>query len=141
MILHEVAQYIKTKSTGFVRGTNLFCGFMPDSPATCSALYVYAGSPSEHVMGSTALAYETPRLQVVCRSSASVTAYRNAYTIYKYLDAVGSTGSPTLKPSTSATGCVYHKIDALQSPFMMGRDSNGYFLYGCNYEIWKDLST
>jgi len=138
MLLQEIVEYIRTQSTGFVRGTNLFRGFWHDVPDTATLVREYGGRPPQHTFGSTTPEWEAPRIQVLCRSKSYDTARDNAETIYRLLDNVSN---QTLTPSTSATGTRYLKIDAQQSPFSLGRDDNDRAIIGCNYEVWKELST
>jgi len=45
-LIDDVAAYLATKSVGTV-GTDLFKGFLPDTPANCVAIFEYAGFPPE----------------------------------------------------------------------------------------------
>jgi len=137
MLLPEVARYLHDNSIGTI-GTNIFKAFVPDSPHTCITVYSYPGSAPSNVFGSSNAAWEQPRFQIVCRSSEYSTADKKARDVWNLLNNVTNI---TLKPSTAATGCLYLRIEPLQSPFDLGDDDNGRSRIVCNYEAMKGVST
>lgn len=138
MLLDDVATYIDTNSTALSVGAtgNLLKAQLLDSiPAdTCVALYEQSGTVTSQSFstGSTgaAVEFENPNLQVISRSTSYTTARTNAQTIFTLLDGLSAT-LPT------ATGTNYLSIDALQSPFSIGKDRNERWLVSVNFAIRK----
>lgn len=141
MLLDDVATYLDAQSTALAlrKGTagNLAKAQSLDSaalPNTCVVLYETAGSAGAHTWstGGSSVAYESPRLQVISRSTSYVTARTNAQTVYTTLDQF-SGYLPT------STGTRYLSIDAIQAPYAYGRDDNDRFLVTTNYAIRKEV--
>lgn len=137
MILKELGKYLQDNSLGTL-GTNLFLGHMPATPATCACLYENSGMAPQWTFGSTTPQWESPTVQVICRSTDYVTARNKADDIWRYLVNVAN---QTLLPAAGATGAYYLRVDALQSPFSVGPDENGNVVLSCNYLVRKRLST
>lgn len=137
MLLDDVATYIDTNSTALALGAtgNLLKAQLLDSiPAdTCVALYEQSGTVTSQTFSTgsgAAVDFENPNLQVISRSTSYVTARTNAQTIFTLLDGLSAT-LPT------ATGTRYLSIDALQSPFSIGKDRNERWLVSVNFAIRK----
>jgi hypothetical protein len=136
MLLDEIAKYLADNSIGTV-GTNIFKGHLPATPNTATSIFEEPGSGPSFTFGL-APAYETPHLQIVCRSSEYKAARVKAETIYRLLDGVAGV---TLKPAATDTGALYLRIEPLQVPFGLGNDENARALVSCNYRVMKELST
>lgn len=65
--LEAVGDYVQAQGQGTL-GTNLFLGRMPDTPDVCVGLYEYGGGLPEMTFGSSGIAIDRPRLQVMCRA-------------------------------------------------------------------------
>lgn len=139
MILDEIGTYLQTQGLGTLN-TDLFLGFMPDSPDACTALYETVGeapslafhtNPGEIVL-------EYPHFQVAVRSAKrdnSATFYTDARTkaqnIWKKLQGLGN---------VTLSGASYKYIHALQSPCFRNRDENQRVIFAANYRAAKRLS-
>lgn len=130
--LDDVATFVASAASLTI-GTTLFKGTMPATPETCTAIYEYSGLPPDHVFGSTAIACEYPRLQIVCRGPKDdyQTPRATAETIYRALAAARN---------QTLTSTRYQHLSPLQSPFLMGRDANARILVGFNVDCAKELS-
>jgi hypothetical protein len=134
MLLDELALYLQTQGLGTV-GTTIFKGTLPDQPDACTAVFEYAGLPSEKTFSPTpgAAVEEKPRVQIVCRGIKQdyQTPRTQADAIWKALDGLGNV-------TMSGTGYLW--IEALQSPFLMRRDENERVYIAVNYQVMKRLS-
>ncbi len=134
MILDDLADYLSSGGLG-TEGTDLFAGYMPETPDACLVLYETGGQAPVHAMNPLAgqAVVEMPRVQVVCRSTAYdyATARTKAHSAFKLLDGL---------PARTSNGTDYLWGTALQSPFTLGRDDAGRVSIACNYEVVKRLS-
>jgi hypothetical protein len=140
MILDDLVTYLDAQSTALSllsgTGGNLSKAFMPDAspaPNTMVTLYETGGRAPVHVFTTSTQTrlHEQPTVQVLSRSSSYQTARNNAETVFGILDGIANTLLPT------ATGIRYVSIEAIQSPFSIGRDANDRHLVSCNYQIMK----
>ncbi len=133
MLLAEMADYLSTNGIG-TQGTDLFYGFMPDTPNTAVALYETGGLSAAHGMApSPGLAKaERPRLQVVARSTDYDVARLKIDAVWKLLDGLGD---------VVISGTRYLGVYAVSSPYPMGRDAEGRAFLTCNFDVTKSLST
>lgn len=131
MLLAELGAYLATEGVGTV-GTTIFYGGLPDSPDNCLALLEYGGRAPEHDLGTTALRHEYPRVQVLTRNTVYLTGIKKAQDVTHAFTAVRNT-------TLSDVG--YKGIDPVQSPFSLGQDNNGRWVFACNYEVCKTLSS
>ena len=131
MLLDEIGTFLQTNSIGTL-GTDLFEGFMPDTPDACVAILEYPGSPGEYTFGgATGAILEKPRIQVMVRNTSFPAAQTKMAAIYALLDAV---------TRQTLSGTQYHRIQALQPHFGMPRDINLRYIRACNFEATKDVS-
>ncbi len=132
MLLNDTFTYLKANSTR-LSSTNLTLGFMPESPNTVTTLYESAGLFPLHFFSTSTgtREYEQPALQSISRSTSYQTARTVAEDVFTILDNVAGTNLPT------ATGPLYVRIDAVQSPFQIDRDDNDRFRVGVNFNIIK----
>ena len=140
MLLDDVTTYLDAQSTALKKlaGTtgNLSKAFMGDAaptPDTIVTLYETGGTDPIHVFttGGQTRWYEQPTLQALSRSTSYQTARDNAEVVFTKLDGLANTLLPT------ATGVFYLSIDAIQSPFSIGRDANNRHLVSVNFSIVK----
>ena len=133
MILDDVAKYLSTTVTALTLGTNLTKGFMPDSPDTVVTVFETGGYRPTHFLttGVQTRAYENPGIMVHARSTDQVTARNLAESVFTKLDGLNNRGLPT------TTGKHYVSIDAVQSPFSIGRDKNDRFVFSVNFDVTK----
>lgn len=135
MLLDDLAIFIASASTSYVVGTNVFKGYMPETPNTAITVYENPGLAPEWALGGSAPIRERPRIQVIVRSTSYQTARSHAETVHKKLDrgAINST-------SVSSSGPRYLRIAAAQQPFPLARDANERIRIACNYDIEKERS-
>lgn len=126
MLLDDIGSYLATNGAGTV-GTDIFQGTLPPAPATCVAIYEYAGIGASRTSGS--VVSENPRIQVVARDAGYSAARTKAETIKNILDAIGNVTIGTTR---------YLWIEALAPPFLMRRDEAGNVLIACNYQVMKE---
>ena len=121
----HIAEYLEDQSVGTV-GTDIFVGFMPDTPDTCIGVYEYAGMPPDVV----AEEYELAGIQVKVRADAQEDAYDLAYDCLKALHMV---------KTTTIEGVYYYLIEALGSPNQIGRDKNARAQFTINFRAMKEI--
>lgn len=125
MLLPEIGAYLAANSIGTV-GTTIFYGQMPETPDDCVTLFEYAGEPPEDTHD--AQHYEKPGLQVLVRD----TSYSDARTKIASISALLHTLA-----NTSLTGTKYLYIRAVQSPFVLERDSSNRVVMAQNFIVTK----
>lgn len=134
MLLDEIGSYLDTEGIG-TRATDLFEGFMPDTPDACVALIETGGQASEHVLSSAvgAPAWEAPSFQVICRAGRRdySTVRTKANDVFKKLDGLVNTTLSSVR---------YFSIFAIQSPFSIARDEQERPLLVFNCAVKKDIS-
>ena len=132
MLLNDTFTYLQANTTR-LSSTNLTLGFMPESPNTVTTLYESAGLFPLHFFSTSTgtRGYEQPALQAISRSTSYQTARSVAEDVFGILDNVAGLNLPT------ATGPLYVRIDAVQSPFQIDRDDNDRFRIGVNFNIIK----
>lgn len=127
-LLDEIGAYLVSQGRGTL-GTNLFLGYLPNTPSTLIAVYEYAGrAPTQTLKATTPV--ENPRIQVVCRNASYASAKTTARSVWNDLN-VGS---------TILSGSQYLAITPLQSPFLLKRDSDERVLIAANFEAQRALS-
>ena len=141
MLLDDVVTYLDAESTALAKlsgsAGNLSKAFMGDAsptPDTMVTLYETGGSSPIHVFttGTQTRLHEQPGLQAISRSTSYVTARNNAEVVFVKLDGLANTLLPT------ATGGIHYvSIDAVQSPFSIGRDGNDRHLVSVNFLVVK----
>lgn len=133
MLLDDLADRLTTQSVA-TTGTNLFKSEMPSTPDELVTLFQTAGGPPVHAMGVGPgnAQVEQPHVQVRVRSGRPDSAHKLAQDVYHALDGLGP---------VTINGVVYHNVFALQSPFFLDQDETGRYVYGCNFEIVRNLAT
>lgn len=142
-MLDDIFTYIVAQSTAFTKwaGTsgNIGKAIMLDgtaAPDTFVSLYESQGLASAMTFststGSVSVVFERPRLQLISRSSDYATARSNAETIFVLLNGLS-------KKLPTSTGTLYLSIEAVQSPFHIGRDENDRHMVSCNFQVEKEV--
>lgn len=133
MLLDDLSDYLSSAG-GYTPGTNLFIGTAPPKPDTAVTIYETGGLGTVHAFNGSAgqAVVEQPRVQVVSRAASYPTARANAQDAFLLLDGL---------PTRSINGVSYHWAEALQSPFLMGRDEDDRVLIAFNVQIFKEMST
>ena len=134
MMLDDVATYLAAQSTRLTVGVNLTKHKMPDSPDTCTTLYETGGfSPLHYFTTSTGTTrgYEQPGLMIHSRSTDYQVARTVIEEVFTVLDGHHDAGLPT------STGTLYVSVDAAQSPFDLGPDSNDREKLSVNFNVIK----
>lgn len=130
-MVEEVGAFLAASSTRFTIGTNLYLNFLPDEPATATALFETPG-PGPLDTFSKAAAIEQPRVQLVCRSSGDNTgptiARANIDVAFTTLHSVAN---------QVLSGSTYLRIAAVQSPFLLDRDPRGRVEFAVNFEAQR----
>ena len=132
-MLTDIGAYLNDASIStqdLTLGTNLILGRLPDSPDTCVALIQTSGVAPTDTFGSSFPPLETQGLQTLVRASAYATAEALAVDVFKSLTAVDN---------QTLTSTLYLKVEALQSPFALERDTQERLIMSCNYNITKAL--
>lgn len=131
-LLLELTTYLATQGVGTV-GTNLFAGFMPDTPHACGTLYEYGGAPPDLGFSYPGIQHENSAVQMVFRGNPTDYSSPRAKseTVYRLFT--------SMKPGL-LTGTKYLQIRANQSPFLMQRDGLQRVYIVCNYICLKELS-
>lgn len=134
LLLNDMLDYLTSGSVGLTSGTNLFGGFMPETPNFAVAVYESGGLGPLYAMnaGPGTAAVERPRVQVVARSTDYRKARQAMHNVFQLLD---------MLPRRTINGTQYHWGSAVQSPFLFGRDDAERVMIACNFDIVKDLST
>ena len=132
MLLDDLASYMAAQSTQFTVGVSMTKTFMPDAPDTLTTLYETGGfSPVHYFSTGQTRDVERPSLQVIARSTSYQVARTNIEEVFTLLDGIHDRGLPT------TTGTHYQSIDAIQSPFSLGRDENERWRLAVNFTITK----
>lgn len=132
-LLGDVGTYLAANvtDTTLTLGTNLFLGRMPDSPATCVAIYETGGNAPINVFGgNTSPPIENAGLMCHTRASSYSDCQSLAVDIMKTLTKV---------INETLTSTTYYKIEANQSPFGLERDEEERMIFSCNFMVVKAL--
>ncbi len=132
-LLTDIGTYLVSSvtDTSLTAGTNLFYGRLPDDPDACVALFETGGSPPSHTLGPDAVApMENPRIQVLVRSVAYADASSLIVDIWKQLEQV---------TNDTLTSTLYQRVEAVQSPFPLERDTRERLVMVCNFAVTKTV--
>ncbi len=139
MTLDEVADYIESQGLGTVKTR----GASPSWPiyqnlwpaGSTDAIFISEGPslpPVDSMGGDVGVCeFEQVALVVQVRSSTYSVARARAQAIWGKLHKLGN---------VLLSGTRYLLVTARSSPFPMGRDDNGLWLVGCNYDVAKEVS-
>jgi hypothetical protein len=126
MLLDDLADHLSANGFGTV-----YKDYFPPTPDTVTTIYNTGGSAPVHVMGGSVV-LEQPRIKVVCRSANQLTAQQLAKGAYEVLDGMRD---------QVINGITYYWCQAVQEPFVMGRDQNARFVVACDFDVKKQRST
>jgi len=134
-VLDDIAVHLQTQSLGTI-GTNLFKGYMPDTPDVCVAIIELSGDNPIDTMAPSlgTINIDRPALQILCRagqddySAARVKAEAAYRALHNLVD-------------TTVNGIRYLNIDATRPPAPIDRDENSRWVIGFEIDVWKEVST
>jgi len=126
--LVDLATYLDTQQVSLVLGTNLFLGRMPDTPDECVVLYEYGGSAPDNTMGAGLPVLQNPAVQIAVRA----VLYASAETLINlcWITLEGIT-------DMSLSGTRYNRVTAIQSPFLLERDSQDRVIFVQNFNVTR----
>lgn len=132
-MLDDVGTYLAANTTRLTVGVNLTKSKMPHTPNTCTTLYETGGLAPLHTFttGTETRIYERPGLMVHSRSTDYQTVRETMEVVFTLLDGYHDALLPT------ATGVWYASLDAAQSPFDLGQDSNDRHKMSLNFNVIK----
>ena len=136
-LLDEIAAYLVTNTTlsmGGTTGTLAKAKMLDDQPDTVAVLYEQPGLWTAYAMSTGAAAdrvYEQPILQCLARSTSYQVARDSAQVVFDALDGLSN---------TTMSSVTYLSVEAVQSPFGIGRDKNDRELVSVNFHVKKALS-
>lgn len=127
----DVSALLSTQ--GFTAAT-IFCGDLPERPPQALCVTQTAGFGSTHAFGTVAGAGPVEKMR--CQLRARATDYSTAETImntaHVILDGMRARG---------INGRLYQWAMGASTPYYIGVDDEQRPLFGCNYEIWRSLTT
>lgn len=127
--IDEIGTYLAAEVGSLTLGTSLFLGRMPEDPDTCAAIYEYGGESPMSVMGGSAMPpLEQPRIQIASRA----TGYSSARTL-----ALDAWSALELIMDEDLSGVRFHRVQAIQSPFPLERDSKDRVIFAQNFRVMK----
>ncbi len=118
----DIAEYLHQQGVG-TWSTTIFAGQMPEEIDTVLCVYPYGGDPADLIVP-----LEFPRVQVRTRSKVYATGYDLCYAAFQKLHQA---------TDLTINSVLYKRIDALQSPQLMGKDEVQRFNFFCNFKIIK----
>jgi hypothetical protein len=126
--LLDIATYLDAQQASLTLGTNLFLGRMPDSPDACVALYEYGGSAPDNTMGGGLPVLQNPSVQIAVRE-----------VLYASAESLISLCWGTLEGiiDMSLSGTRYNRVTAIQSPFVLERDSQDRVIFVQNFNVTR----
>lgn len=126
--LVDIATYLDAQQASLTLGTNLFLGRMPDAPDTCVALYEYGGSAPDNTMGGGLPVLQNPSVQIAVRA-----------VLYASAESLISLCWATLESiiDMSLSGTRYNRVTAIQSPFVLERDSQDRVIFVQNFNVTR----
>ena len=130
-LLEDLGGYLDTQLSSVTLGTNLFYSLLPETGANCVTLYENAGAPPVFTQGSVGLpALERPQLQFLLRNTSYSAGRALAEDIYRTLTAI---------TNQTINSHRYLRVEALQVPSVLNRDSNNRVIFTCNFDVMRVL--
>lgn len=127
-LVEDVGEFLDAASTRFDLGTRTFLNYLPEQPNRAHSVTETGGLAPTHVFGSTSAAWENARVQILTRSTSSVTARADIEAAFTILDGV---------QNQTVNGSTFLRIAAVQSPFLVNRDERGRVIFSCNFQCWR----
>lgn len=121
MICEDICKYLESRGLG-VFAQDLFANAFPQETDEGICIYDGVGSVSDPY-----LILDSPAIQIISRSSNSVTASNRAIQIYKQLHGQIN--------SQQVNNIYVYQCLATAYPESIGRDENGLWLWSCNYNL------
>jgi hypothetical protein len=130
--LDELGSFI-ANAAGLTVGEDCFKGTMPATPDVCAAIAEYGGLSPRYVFGTSGIADDMPRVQVLVRGTVDDYAGPRALaeTIYRALSNVAN---------QTLSGTRYLAVTPLQPPYSLLQDDLDRYVVGFNCQIEKALS-
>lgn len=125
LIPEDIVWYLSASGIA-ASGTTLFANNLPDTPASCIAVFEYAGERIELPDN-----FEKAGIQIRCRNTSSATALRVADQVIRCLHGVGH---------ATMNGQYYDLIRALGSPMHMGESPKGQWHYSVNFTVIRSIN-
>ncbi len=137
MLLDDLGDLLSSAGVGTVGSTGdygIFKGFMPAEPDKAIAIHETGGVEPYRKMHSTTgdVVAERPRVQVMVRSTLYSTGRQKIQDAWNALEGLGGR-------TINSTRYLY--AEAVQSPFLIGRDENSREMFAFNLDVVKELST
>lgn len=126
--LVDIATYLDAQQASLTLGTNLFLGRMPDSPDTCVVLYEYGGSAPDNTMGGGLPVLQNPSVQIAVRAVLYASAESLINLCWGTLEGI---------VNMSLSGTRYNRVTAIQSPFVLERDSQDRVIFVQNFNVTR----
>lgn len=126
--LVDLATYLDSQQASLTLGTNLFLGRMPDSPDACVALYEYGGSAPDNTMGGGLPVLQNPSVQIAVRAVLYASAESLINLCWGTLEGI---------VDMSLSGTRYNRVTAIQSPFVLERDSQDRVIFVQNFNVTR----
>jgi hypothetical protein len=126
--LVDIATYLDSQQASLTLGTNLFLGRMPDAPDTCVALYEYGGSAPDNTMGGGLPVLQNPSVQIAVRAVLYASAESLISLCWGTLESI---------VDMSLSGTRYNRVTAIQSPFVLERDSQDRVIFVQNFNVTR----
>jgi hypothetical protein len=126
--LVDIATYLDSQQASLTLGTNLFLGRMPDSPDTCVVLYEYGGSAPDNTMGGGLPVLQNPSVQIAVRAVLYASAESLINLCWGTLEGI---------VDMSLSGTRYNRVTAIQSPFVLERDSQDRVIFVQNFNVTR----
>ena len=133
-VLDEVGTYLASTVTNvtLTLGTNLFLGRLPDDPDTCVSVQETGGQgPINTMSNNSAPVIEQPNVQTLIRASSYSTGRALAKDVFDQMNLVTNEDLSSTR---------YERIEAIQSPFPIMRDSQDRAVFSINFTCQKTIS-
>lgn len=138
MLGDDIADYLSSGGLGTV-GSAIFIGGLDQDPDNALSVVETGGAPPLRTMGASPTSKSTPnakaerpRFQVLVRNTRYDVGRALIGDAFILLDGLAD---------RLINGVRYHHIAAVQSPASLGRDRNERFLFACNFDVVKNVST
>lgn len=130
-LIESIGQFIEDEGLG-VQGTDLFIGDMPqNAPETATAVVETSSLAPTFSHDINGVNYEQPGFQIYTRAELYATARSLAESIWIALNK---------QVNVTLSGSFFLRIEAVQSPFSLGRDDKHLAQIVANYNVRKGLS-
>jgi len=130
MMLDDIGGYVAS-NTALTLGTDLFLSLLPDEPGNVVGLFENSGVQPISTMGSVNLPrIDRPELQFIVRNTSYAAGRTLADTLWQLITSISN---------ATINGTLYHRIEAVTSPYIIERDANQRSVLSCNFNVLKEL--